>query len=381
MVHAGGLSAPLLCKTFWMSTFASMTPEDRDAARPSRAEELGPGQGSRVRRAVSIKDVAHAAGVSPTTVSHVLTGNRPVGEVTAARVRRVVSAMGYVPGSLARSLQAGSTSVIGLLVPDISNGFFAELAKGVEDAAHERGYSVILCNTNFDGDREDHYLDLIRSRFIDAMVYAAGSAPTSKRLESLLGSFPIALVDENITGLGNALEVAADHGAGGRLVGAHLTELGHRRALLLTGPADLPSSRERVAGFLKTFAGDAIELVGDFREASGRRLIEESLESGSRDFTAVFAGNDLMAFGAMMALRNHGVGVPKDVSVVGFDDIPVAALSCPALTTVHQPAYDIGRTATTQLLQNVAVGEVPPASRHLLPVELRVRESTARAPH
>jgi len=354
---------------------------DRGTTSASQAEGLGPGQGSRVRRAASIKDVAHAAGVSPTTVSHVLTGHRPVSEATAARVRRVVSKMGYVPGSLARSLQAGSTSVIGLLVPDISNGFFADLAKGVEEAAHERGYSVILCNTNFDGDREDHYLDLIRSRFIDAMVYAAGSAPTSKRLESLLGSFPIALVDENVTGLAAALAVAADHGAGGRLVGAHLTELGHRCALLLTGPADLPSSRERVAGFLETFAGTAIELVGDFREASGRRLIDEALASEGREFTAVFAGNDLMAFGALAALRSHGIDVPRQVSVVGFDDIPVAALSWPALTTVHQPAYDIGRTATTQLLQNVAVGTLPPASRHLLPVELRVRDSTARAPH
>ena len=362
-----------------------MTPddrdEDRDTAAPLRAEEIGPGQGSRVRRAVSIKDVAHAAGVSPTTVSHVLTGHRPVNEVTAARVRRVVNAMGYVPGSLARSLQAGSTSVIGLLVPDISNGFFADLAKGVEEAAHANGYSVILCNTNFDKDREDHYLDLIRSRFIDAMVYAAGSAPSSKRLESLVGNFPIALVDENVTGLGPALSVAADHREGGRLVGAHLSELGHRRALLLTGPADLPSSRERVAGFLETFAGDVFEMVGDFREASGRHLIEESLEGGKREYTAVFAGNDLMAIGAMVALRSRGIEIPRDVSVVGFDDIPVAALTCPSLTTVRQPAYDVGWTATTRLLTSVAAGDLPPAARHLLPVELSVRDSTGPVPN
>lgn len=364
-----------------MPSFAFMTPGNDDAAHPSRAEEFGSGQGRRVRPPVSIKDVAHAAGVSPTTVSHVLSGHRPVNESTAARVRRVVSTMGYVPASLARSLQAGSTSVIGLLVPDISNGFFADLAKGVEDAAHEHGYSVILCNTNFDRDREDHYLNLIRGRFIDAMVYAAGSAPSSKRIESLLGNFPIALVDENVTGFRTALAAAADHSTGGRLVGTHLTELGHRRVLLLTGPADLPSSRERVAGFLETFKGEAAELVGDFREGSGRRLIEESLRGGKPEYTAVFAGNDLMAFGAMVALRSRGIEVPREVSVVGFDDIPAAALSYPSLTTVRQPAYDIGRTATTQLLQYVGRGEVPPASRHLLPVELRVRDSTAHAPH
>jgi LacI family transcriptional regulator len=199
-------------------------------------------------------------------------------------------------------------------------------------------------------------------------------------LESLLGRFPIALVDENVAGLGSALSATADHITGGRLVGTHLTELGHRRALLLTGPADLPSSQDRTAGFRETFHGETTMLAGDFREESGRRLIDESLRRGKPDYTAVFAGNDLMAFGAMLALRRHGVNVPAEVSVVGFDDIRAAALSCPTLTTVRQPAYDIGRTATGQLLSYVALGKVPPASRHLLPVELRVRDSTAPAP-
>ncbi|OAH13649.1 LacI family DNA-binding transcriptional regulator [Streptomyces jeddahensis] len=338
----------------------------------------GPDSGrSAVRRPASIKDVAAAARVSPTTVSHVLSGNRPVNEQTAARVRSVVNRLGYVPASLARSLQAGSTSVIGLMIPDISNTFFAELAKGAEDAAHDLGYGVILCNTEFDAEREDRYLGMIRSRFIDGMVYASGSPPSRRRLEALMGRFPIALADEEVDGLEGALIATADHEAGGRLVGEHLRELGHRRALMVTGPRELKSGVARAGGFVKAFQGHVTERVGDFKEHSGYRLVSELLAAGDPDFTAVFAANDLMAFGALTALREAGLSVPGDVSVVGFDDIRAASLAHPSLTTVHQPAYDVGRTATAQLLQYVSRGEVPPASRHTLPVELKVRASTA----
>jgi LacI family transcriptional regulator len=333
-----------------------------------------------LRRPASIKDVAVEAGVSATTVSHVLSGKRPVNAQTAARVRDVVDRLGYLPASLARSLQAGSTSVIGLLVPDISNAFFAELAKGVEDTAHELGYGVILCNTEFDAAREDRYLGLIRSRFVDGIVYAAGSVPSQQRLESLLGRFPIALVDEHVDGLEQTLFATADHRSGGRLVGKHLRGLGHRRALVLSGPAALTSSADRTTGFVQGFGGTVVELAGDFKQRSGYELVRASLSAGRRDFTAVFAANDLMALGAIAALREARVGVPDDVSVAGFDDISFAALAFPSLTTVYQPAYDMGRTATAQLLQYIARGEMPPASRHILPVELKVRASTGAAP-
>ncbi|MFI7706158.1 LacI family DNA-binding transcriptional regulator [Nonomuraea sp. NPDC049480] len=333
------------------------------------------GRRPHVRKPASIKDVAAEAGVSATTVSHVLSGNRPVNEQTAARVRSAVKRLGYVPASLARSLQAGATSVIGLLIPDISNTFFAELAKGVEDAAHDLGYGVILCNTEFDADREDRYLGLIQSRFIDGMVYAAGSPPSRQRLESLVGRFPIALADEEVDGLTGTLIATADHESGGRLVGEHLRALGHRRALMLTGPPKLKSGIARASGFIRAFHGEVLEAIGDFKEHSGHRLVSEALRAGRLHQTAVFAANDLMAFGAIAALRDAGLRVPDDVSVVGFDDIRAASLT--ALTTVHQPAYDVGRTATAQLLQYVSRGEVPPASRHTLPVELKVRASTA----
>ena len=337
--------------------------------------------GRRRRRPASIKDVAAAARVSPTTVSHVLSGNRPVAEETAERVRAVVNRLGYVPASTARSLQAGATNVIGLLVPDITNQFFAELAKGVEDAGHDLGYGVILCNTEFDPAREDHYLQLLRNRFIDGMVYAAGSMPSRDRLASLLGRFPIALADEVVPGLQDeTILVTADHRRGGQLIGKHLKELGHRRALAVSGPADLVSSVERIAGFREAFGSDGVtEVEGAFVERSGYDTVADALRKAGRRgrFTAVFAANDLMALGAVAAVEDAGLRVPDDVSVAGFDDIMLAGRVHPSLTTVHQPAYDIGRTAAAQLLQYVHRGEVPPASRHILPVRLKQRASTA----
>jgi LacI family transcriptional regulator len=209
------------------------------------------------------------------------------------------------------------------------------------------------------------------------MVYASGAPPSRHRLEALIGRFPIALADEEVEGLDKALIATADHEAGGRLVGEHLRQLGHRRVLMLTGPPELRSSEARAVGFVQAFQGEVTTRTGDFKESSGYRLVAETLAAGGFDDTAVFAANDLMAFGAMAALREAGLSVPQDVSVVGFDDIRSASLAFPALTTVHQPAYDVGRTATAQLLQYLSRGEVPPASRHTLPVELKVRASTA----
>jgi LacI family transcriptional regulator len=185
------------------------------------------------------------------------------------------------------------------------------------------------------------------------------------------------LADEEVEGLDAALIATADHEAGGRLVGEHLRALGHRRVLMLTGPRDLKSGIARATGFVQAFDGEVVRRVGDFKEHSGYREVAESRGANGFDYTAVFAANDLMAFGALAALRDAGLVVPQDMSVVGFDDIRAASLAFPALTTVHQPAYDVGRTATAQLLQYVSRGEVPLASRHTLPVELKVRASTA----
>lgn len=326
------------------------------------------------REPVTITDVAREARVSISTVSQALSGNRPVNPETAQRVREVVARLGYVPVSSARNLRAGRTGVIGLVIPDIANTFFGRLARGVEDAAAEVGLWVLLCHTEFAPDREDRYLDLLASRSIDGLVYVAGTIAGARRLGSLVTTFPVVLADEDVIGLPGASRVLGDHRHGGYLAGQHLVGLGHRRALLVSGRPGIGSSDQRIEGFREWFP-DAIVVTGDFTEASGRALVGEALANRT-PFSAVFALNDLMAIGALTALQAAGVSVPEEVSVVGYDDIALVDRLSPSLTTVRQPAYEIGREAARMLIDQVDAQE---PRRQVLPVELVIRESTAPA--
>ena len=333
------------------------------------------------REPVTITDVAREAGVSIATVSQALSGNRPVSPRTAQRVREVVAQLGYVPVSSARNLRAGRTGVIGLVIPDISNTFFGRLARGVEDAAHEAGQWVLLCHTEFEPEREDRYLDLLASRSIDGLVYVAGTVAGPRRMGGLVTTFPVVLADEDVNGLPGATRVMGDHRCGGRLAALHLAGLGHQRALVVSGPPGISSSDLRLAGFRESFP-DAQVVVGDFTEASGLELVAQALAAGT-DATAVFGLNDLMAIGALRALYDAGLSVPSDVSVVGYDDIPLVDRLQPPLTTIRQPAYEIGHHAGRLLIDSIDHHEVEDV---VLPVELVVRNSTAavstgRDPH
>ncbi len=328
------------------------------------------------RKSVSIAEVAAAAGVSVTTVSHVVSGNRPVSRATAGRVRLAMEQLGYVPNHAAKSLRSGSTRTIGLLIPDISNPYFAELAKGVEDAAEEFGFSVVICSTQFDREREARYLDVLRGRAIDGMIYAAGAPPSGDRLAQLARTFPMAIADEELVDV-RATTVVSDNLRGGELAGEHLRMLGHRAALYISGPVALATSHRRLEGFRRGFGDGRVEQrLGDYREASGARAVDEALAQRGAWFTAVFAGNDLMALGAMRALAAAGRTVPGDVSIVGYDDIALAALVRPALTTVRQPVYGIGHAAAEQLIRGLRRGDTRPITRLELEVQLVERETT-----
>ncbi|WP_308796851.1 LacI family DNA-binding transcriptional regulator [Agromyces silvae] len=338
---------------------------------------------------VSIADVAARAGVSPTTVSHALSGKRKVSDEVRARVQTAMSELGYVPSRSAQSLASGRTRIIGLIVPDISNEFFAELTRGVEEAAVDRGYNVILCTTGFDHAREVHYLTMIRSRAVDGLVYAAGSPPTTSELGDILGDLPLVLVDEEVPG-SSAPSFVSDNVAGGRLVAEHLLELGHRDAVVLAAEGDLVSSAQRVEGFRETWAGTTgvvpAVYTGAFTAEGGRTAIAghlpQLLDSGA---TAVFAANDLMALGAIEELERAGARVPDDVSVVGFDDITAGRFARPRLTTVRQNIAELGARAVESLVaaleDETAIDPPSPSqsSRSVLPVTLTVRESTAPA--
>ena len=203
---------------------------------------------------VSIDAVAELAGVSPTTVSHALSGKRKVSSEVKARVFAAMTELDYVPSRPAQNLALGVTRTLALMVPDIGNGYFAELAKGVERAAADRGYNVILCTTGFDYAREVQYLEMINSRAVDGVVYAAGvyaadTPPTDKELQGLLSGMPMVFVDEEIEGT-QFTAVVSDNEAGGRLVAEHLLELGHQTALVISVDGEPVSSVLRTRGFL-----------------------------------------------------------------------------------------------------------------------------------
>jgi LacI family transcriptional regulator len=330
-------------------------------------------------RSATIKDVARVAQVSMTTVSHALSAKRPVNAETAERIQAAIETLGYVPHSAARTLQAGKTFMIGLVVPDVSDPFFGRLAVAVERAADENDYGVVLSSSNGAPERDARYFNLLRSRSIDGLIYVAGALRRDNQLAELARSFPIVLADEWVEGLDDIPLIASDNHAGGRLVGEHLRELGHTSVALLAGPRGLRSAEERMAGLREVFP-DAQVLAGDFSEQTAFERTAELVAARHPLPTAIIASNDLAAFGVIDALTAAGLSVPTDVSVVGFDDVALARRITPALTTVRQHVDEIGRQATQTLLELVAgdaATPVPPC-----PVDLVVRASTAppRAP-
>ena len=337
---------------------------------------------------VSINDVAARAKVSPTTVSHALSGRRKVSDDVYERVLAAVKDLNYTPSRSAQSLAKGQTMILGLVVPDISNSFFAELARGVEKCAFRNGYNVLLSTTGFDHDRELHALEMIQSKAIDGLIYAAGAPPAVDELVRLSEEVPMVLVDEELPAL-NLPSISSNNFRGGQLVAEHLLAAGHRSALVLEGGERLLSSERRVEGFSSLWGSvpgsDMARSEGGFTFEGGKRAVAPFLDKIlGGDITSVFATNDLMAIGAIEVLLEAGLSVPKHLSIVGFDDIYLASFVRPALTTVRQDVMAMGEAAGNRLLARLR-GEADDLFdadnyQQVLPVSLVVRESTAEAP-
>lgn len=343
-----------------------MTREDSEAKDSGRSPSS--------RKPASIRDVAKRAGVSVTTVSHALSGKRPVASETVARIRAVVPELGYVPYFAARTLQSGRSFVIGLVVPDISNQFFGEIAIGVEGYANDQDYGVILCTSQSDSRREMRYFNMLRSGAIDGLIYNAAGAMWDDSLPTVAANFPVVVVDERVPGLESSPAVTGDHRQGGFLAAMHLKELGHTHVAVLRGPQGLASSEERTAGFCEVYP-NALQLTGDYSEASGHLLASVVMQAQD-EITAIFAGNDLMAFGVIAELQQLGVKVPNDMSVIGFDDVDFASRISPSLTTIRQPAIELGKRSAQILLDHVIHGRELEARQYSLPVRLVARAST-----
>ncbi|RWM28434.1 substrate-binding domain-containing protein [Mesorhizobium sp.] len=327
----------------------------------------------------TIADVARYAGVSVATVSHVMNRTRHVEPETAERVRAAITALRYSPNSLARSLRRGETKTIGLLLPDNSNPFFASVARQIEDAGFVAGYTVILCNSDGSAEKEERYLSVLMAKQIDGLIFA-GSSDHARVFSRLLPDVPAVLLDREIHSV-NVDSVLVDHDHGGYLAGRYLVGLGHQKIGVIGGPRDSSSSPARLRGFTRALAEAGLDLPSssvvdsDYHFAGGRLAMERLMEQAP-DITAVFACNDLMAMGAITALRSRGLRVPDDMSLVGFDDIPYAVTTWPPLTTIAQPVEKIGTRAVSLLLERLSEPTAPSRREVLTPV-LVERESCA----
>lgn len=332
---------------------------------------------------MNITDVARRAGVSITTVSRVLnnTGGYPVKAATRERVLSAVEELGYRPNDLARGLLSKRSRTIGLLIPDISNPYYPELSLGVEDTAYENGYSVIFCNTSRQAEKLEHYVDVLLQKRADGIIIAGGGTDFAPVLRAI-GDFEV-----QVTVVGRhgtpfpSVQIDNVHAA--RKAISHLLDLGHERIAFISGPMNLSSVQDRLDGYrssLEQFGGareDRLVREGDFQYESGYRAAL-SLLRDSDPPTAIFAANDRMAIGAISAALDTGLGVPDELSVVGFDDIAMARYVRPTLTTVSLSDYEMGVAAMRSMLRLLRGEEVPEVS--WLPTEMVIRQSTGPAP-
>ena len=307
----------------------------------------------------TIKDVARLANVSITTVSRVL-NNKPEGvsEETRQRVLEVVEHLNYQPNRVARGLVTRRTNTLGLILPDITNPFFPEIARAVEDTANKHGYNIILCNTDDRSDKEELYIRVLKSKCVDGIVFTSSSMPVFKHVKQLSDyKMPFVLLDrhfydEKLPG------VYTDGYKGMYEITRYLLEMGHRKIAYIGGPHESPNSMYRYAGFEQALKDYGLvldkELVveGNYKISGGSEGVLELLKR-RRDFTAVVCANDIMAIGAMEVLKGAGFRIPEDVSVTGFDDVPMAKYVEPKLTTVAQPCYQMGEVATELLIKLV----------------------------
>jgi LacI family transcriptional regulator, galactose operon repressor len=327
----------------------------------------------------TIREVAENAGVSYATVSHVINNTRVVSQETRERVLEAMTALNYRPNALARSLRQGKTNTIGLVLPDSANPFFAEISRSIEDEAFKKGYSVFLCNTELDTQRELFYVDVLSKKQVDGIIFvAAGDQADS--LDFLLGEgMPVVMIDRDVPNV-EVDAVLIDNQLGGFLATQHLLELGHKRIACIAGPSTITPSAERIIGYRRALeqAGipynESLVIRGDYHAQSGMDITRSILEMNPRP-TAIFALNDLMALGALRAAAESGYSVPKDLAVVGYDDLELAHFTTPPLTTIAQPKKQIGAQAINLLVERMSQKNRPP-NRVVLPPELIIRRST-----
>ncbi|MET0126591.1 MAG: LacI family DNA-binding transcriptional regulator [Pseudomonas caspiana] len=328
----------------------------------------------------TIKDVAALAGISYTTVSHVLNKSRPVSDEVRIKVEAAIQQLDYVPSAVARSLKAKSTSTIGLLIPNGVNPYFAELARGIEDYCERNGFCVILCNCDDNADKQRGYLRVLLEKRVDGLIVSSvGGDPG---LDGGLAGVrtPMVVVDRELEGIDADL-VRIDHELGGYLATRHLLGLGHRHIACIRGPSQTSVARLRFRGYELAMAQAGIHvephwiIESDYTSPGGYQAAV-GLLSGPPP-TAIFAGNDMIGIGVLRAAAERGIQVPRDLSVVGFDDIEMSRYVYPALTTVGQSIVELGESAAQMLLRRISGAFEGATEQRVVTPSIVLRESTA----
>ena len=336
------------------------------AAKPS---DTGP---------ATIGQVAQAAGVSASTVSRVLNGTAVVSETKKRAIDDAIAALGFVPNPIARGLAGGRTFSVGVVTQALDSPFYGTAMRGIEDELLPGGYNALFVSGHWNAAVESRSIEVLRSRRVDGIIVLTGRL-TDPVLKAYARTQPLVVTGRTLKAPG-LFAMNFDNFEGGRLATQHLIQLGHRRIAFIAGDSDHPDATERLRGYRAALdqAGigfePALVVPGEYIELSGLLAVDRLLGTGQR-FSAIFAANDQMAIGAALGLQRRSLRVPDDVSIVGFDDLPTSQYAIPPLTSVQQPAYELGRLAAQAMLQLLA-GTKPAID--MPPPRLVARESSRR---
>ena len=338
-------------------------------AKPSKEAEPTP---------MTIGLVAKEAGVSPSTVSRILNGTAVVSEDKKKAVEDAIAKLGFIPNPVARGLAGGRTYSVGVVTQAIDSPFYGASLRGIEDELDPLGYSSLFVSGHWQAASEANCMDVLRARRVDGIIVLTGRL-SDKVLSDYAKHLPVVVTGRNQRSSG-LRSLYFDNFEGGRLATAHLIDLGHKDIAVISGDLNHPDARERLDGYKAALAAAGIEfnadlvIPGEYTELSGLHAVDRLLHQRVQ-FSAIFAANDQMAFGAALGLHRHGLRVPDDVSLIGFDDLPASLYSIPPLSTIHQPAYELGRLAAKSMLQ--LLNGVEPTAEVPAP-RLIVRQSSKR---
>ena len=322
----------------------------------------------------SIREVAKRAGVSPATVSRVINGTARVDEEKRERVEKAIEETGFRPNELARALYRKSSKIIGVIVPDIENPFFSELAKAIEKEAYEQEYRILLCNSDDQKEKELANLQMLAQLQADGVILMTNTGEKSQSYEAV--SMPIVFVDRRLDEMGQTSVIEADHYAGGKLAAEHLIACGCRKITCIRGPQELSSGKKRYEGYREVCRQYSMKerfVDSTYKYEDGAKAAEEVLRRYP-DTDGIIACNDMTAVSVYKVLQKRGYRVPEDIQIIGFDGVKFGCFLTPELTTVAQPIKEMGKCAVQMILGTVK--ELPRDREMKFPVMLIKGETT-----